>query len=164
MDIINLSKDYKPIIELFGALLSPVIAATVAYIAYQQWRTSQRKELRESHQAKLLVYLRVKKLLRSIDSAREVRLDHYHDFTEALAEADFLFPKKIQEWLSEVDISAHCWLDARERISLWKKEGNDPNADWIIKEEKQMDQEIDGLQDAHCELLKLFQPYMQMHK
>ncbi|EHV2395441.1 hypothetical protein LG585_002166 [Vibrio parahaemolyticus] len=37
----------KQLVDIFSALLSPVIAVSVAYIAYQQWKLSAEKEKRE---------------------------------------------------------------------------------------------------------------------
>jgi len=42
---------YKMIINLFSALLTPVIAVGMFYVAYQQWKTSE-KEIRNELFAK----------------------------------------------------------------------------------------------------------------
>ncbi|AYF20139.1 hypothetical protein FORC71_1767 [Vibrio parahaemolyticus] len=49
----------KQVIDIFSALLSPVIAVSVAYIAYQQWKLNVSKEKRDSKSERLQIYMAV---------------------------------------------------------------------------------------------------------
>jgi len=143
---------------LTSALLTPTIGAAVAYIAYQQWRTNQRREERESRAARLAVYRRVKALLRDVDLTREVRRDLYKDFCEACAEADFLFPEPLRNWLGELESAATQWIDYNDAISTAA-----PDADLasIKRIEHDMDGLIDTLQNAHVVLREGFEEHMK---
>ena len=50
----------KDIVATLAAVLSPLIGIAVAYVAYQQWKTNQGRERRETRAAKIAVYRRVK--------------------------------------------------------------------------------------------------------
>lgn len=152
---------YKVIIDALGALLAPVIAATVAFIAYQQWRVNRRREVRESKQGKLSVYLRVKRLLQDVDETRTIDKRLLQQFREAEAEADFLFPAPVREWLEGVSLAASCALDIQERTEAWRGEGGDPDEPWVKRETLGLEREIDTLQDAHCQVLQVFRPYIR---
>ncbi|WP_305810113.1 hypothetical protein [Photobacterium kishitanii] len=54
-------EELKIITGIFSSLTNPIVAIVVAYIAYQQWKVNSNKEMRESNQNKLHVYLAVKK-------------------------------------------------------------------------------------------------------
>jgi hypothetical protein len=77
----------------------------------------------------------------------------FEEFKEAVAEADFLFPAKLCEWLFDLEIEASCWVDGHQRVELWKAKEDDPKPEWVSKEEEYMEKKIDALQEAHCELL-----------
>jgi len=141
-----------------SALLTPIIATAVAYIAYQQWRTNHRREERESRSSRLAVYRRVKALLRDVDNTREVRKDLYSDFCEASAEADFLFPEILREWLGEIESAGVQWLDYNEAISLAAPDADQAS---ITRIERDMDRLIDSLQNAHCVLREKFEEHMK---
>ena len=152
------SSELSTLTEFVSALLTPIIAAVVAYIAYQQWRTDHRREKRESRASQLAVYRRAKALLRHVDYTREVDKELYSDFCDASAEADFLFPKGVREWLGEIESAAAQWLDCNQSIS-----SATPDADGasIIRLERDMERLIDTLQNAHCVLREKFEAHMK---
>ena len=63
----------KPLIDLLSAFLTPVIGFTVAYIAYQQYRTNKLKFKLSKYEKSLSMYQEVKKLnqLDKVDSDNE---------------------------------------------------------------------------------------------
>lgn len=139
------------------ALATPTIGAIVAYIAYQQWKTNQRREDRESRTARLSVYRRVKAMLRHIDETREVRSDLYDQFCEASAEADFLFPEAVRNWLLNVEGRASQWLTYKQDLDSTIGRPRDAH---IERLESDMEKVIDELQDSHCQLLDIFSRHM----
>lgn len=149
--------EIEPLIKVMNGLVSPFLAITVAYIAYQQWRTNQRKEEREVRSIKVSIYKRVKALLNHADSTREVRSDLYEEFKQASAEADFIFPVNVREFLDEIDLRAGEWLHNKECL-----DNAAPNADQnsLAKIESDNEEYIDYIQQAHCELYDLFNPYI----
>ncbi|MEI8623467.1 hypothetical protein P4S67_02660 [Pseudoalteromonas sp. B137] len=96
----------KQVIDTFSALLSPVIAISVGFIAYQQWKLNVDKEKRESNSNKLHIYIVVKRFLRSVDINHVVDDKLYEELQEALALADFYFDGIVTDWLFQVDSDA----------------------------------------------------------
>lgn len=145
--------EIEPLIKVMNGLVSPFLAITVAYIAYQQWKTNQRKEDREIRSIKVSVYKRVKALLNHTDSTREVRSDLYEEFKQASAEADFIFPATIRDFLDEIDLRAGDWLYNNECLN-----NAAPDADKASLARIRSDNEknIDYMQQAHCGLYELF--------
>jgi hypothetical protein len=128
----------KEIFNAVAALLSPLIAVAVAFIAYQQWKTNRNREVRESRGAKLAVYRRVKLLLRQVLYAQMLDPKLYADFCDACAEADFLFPAELRSWLTELeDIAAQC-LGVQECL-------NTAAPDIAVKEINKLEKELDAL-------------------
>lgn len=163
MEFVN---SLKPIADLFGALLSPVIAITVAYIAYQQWKINSKKENREIRSSKINIYLRVKKLLRNVDETKTINLELYSDFQEALAEADFLLDDELIDWLEEVDAAATDWLDINEMTENSRKDlkANQSIKDyesWKKRNMEYIEKAIDLLERAHCEVIERFKKSVQ---
>lgn len=63
----------EQLIEIFEALLTPVIAMVATYIAWQQWKTNQQKLNLERYDRRLRVYEEVRKILSIIGrDAKEV--------------------------------------------------------------------------------------------
>ncbi len=101
--------DWNALVRISTALLSPLIAILALYIAWQQWQTNRRRELRESRRSKLEVYRRIKLLLRQAVYSPTLDRGLYADFCDACAEADFLFDTELRDWVAELqDIAAQC--------------------------------------------------------
>lgn len=152
---------FKQIIEIFSALLSPVIAISVAYIAFQQWKLNANKEKRESNEHKLQIYTVVKRFLRNVDFKREVDEILYEELQESLALADFYFDGEVTDWLFQVDCYAVSCLDLTRINSL-------PNMDTVSPEyernKKDIEELIDQLQIFHGELFDVFKGSMMYLK
>ncbi|HIF9080627.1 TPA: hypothetical protein ACX6NP_001488 [Photobacterium damselae] len=148
----------KHFVDIFSALLSPIIAVSVAYIAYQQWKLSADKEKREQKADKLKIYMSVQRFLRNTDCYGKVDLTLYKEFQEALALADFYFDYQLIDWLNEVDSSASSWLNYVEMCSLEYPEHLKHEYDQNLK---YMEDCIDRLQDNHCQLLGMFKSRLQ---
>ena len=142
------------IIEMMTALLSPIVALTVTYIAYQQWKLNAAKEKREAGADRLKVYMVVKKFLESVDQSGAVDPKLYADLQESLALADFLFDSEVRDWLDGVDADASSWLDIMRVISS-SREGAPEG--WVEKELAKNEKMIDRLQEAHCDLFSVFE-------
>lgn len=100
--------ELKPVVEFIGAMLSPIMAGSMIYIAVQQWKINREKSDREIHSIQIEIYLKVRLLLDYIDMHRECDPALYQDFTRALAEADFVFDDEFVSWLRDIDLEVHC--------------------------------------------------------
>jgi hypothetical protein len=154
-------EEFKIIAAIFSSLTSPVVAIGVAYIAFQQWKVNSSKELRESNQHKIHVYLAVKKLLHSFDNTLKVDLKLYEEMQEALAIGDFIFDEKLNEWLLEVDSEAGCWLNINSIIQYGQNELSIQEYSMRYGEEKiKLNISQDKMQNFHCELLNKFKDHI----
>jgi hypothetical protein len=151
------TSEFSLLVSSVSALLAPIIAIAVALIAYQQWKTNHRREERESRSARLSIYRRTKALLRHVDYTREIRKDLYDDFCEASAEADFLFPASLAEWLDEIESSAAQWLYCYEDVST---AADDADQNSISRIHLDMEKIVDSLQSAHCVVKARFAEYI----
>ena len=161
----------QEIIEIFKGLLTPLIGVIAVYIAYQQYRTNRLREQRESRKAKLDVYKKVKRFLHDVDYSGAIPKAAYEEYGDAIAEADFLFPDEITDWLAELYSTAAEWRNQEEGILMHVQESgltkaefeakitNDPS--WI-KELKYMESYIDELQTAHCDLKEKFSKFLEL--
>lgn len=151
----------KQIIDIFSALLSPVIAISVGFIAYQQWKLNVGKEKRESNSNKLQIYMVVKRFLRSVDNNRVVDEKLYEELQESIALADFYFDGAVTDWLYQVDCDASCWLDLTRINSLPDSDKLNPE---YARNKKETEGLIDNLQKSHCELFEVFKDSMMYLK
>ena len=147
----------KPIIDIFTALLSPVIAISVAYIAFQQWKLNANKEKREVNSQKLHIYMGVKRFLRYVDNNRTIKAELYDDLQESIALADFVFDEYVTNWLFDVDCASSAWLDLSE-VNRSHKDKISPQE--FNKNEVELSELIDELQNHHCQLLDTFKSSM----
>jgi hypothetical protein len=138
--------------------VAPITAAVVAYIAYQQWRLNKHREERESRAARLSVYRRVRAMLMHVEFTGVVRDDDYIEFCEAVAEADFLFPESVRDWLAKVWAAANQWVDLNNMVSSAA-----PNADInsLNMSLREMDEFIEQLRAAHKSLRQQFAEHMK---
>lgn len=151
----------KQIIDIFSALLSPVIAISVGFIAYQQWKLNVDKEKRESNSNKLKIYMVVKRFLQSVDNKRVVDTKLYEELQESIALADFYFDGIVTDWLFQVDCDATSWLNLTQINSL-------PNSEKLNSEyarnQEEIERLIDSLQRFHCQLFQMFKDSMMYLK
>jgi len=145
----------REVFDASGALLSPLVAIVVAYVAFQQWKTNLEREKRESRGAKLAVYRRVKLLLRDTLYTQTLNPNLYSDFCDACAEADFLFPEKLRGWLNHLqDVAAHCKVLQEDVGSPVANEKS------ISKLENEIDGLMNQLRSANDALRDMFAAYL----
>ena len=154
-------------VALFNALLTPLIAGIAVYIAYQQYRTNLKREQRENRQAKFECYRKLKIVFNNIEWEGQVSKSDYELFGEALAEADFLFPDELTEWLSGAYSSATQWVHFNESAEEHLK--NTGQKDWEMlaeeswrKQRKEMNECVEELRDFHLELRDRFSKYISL--
>ncbi|ATC95134.1 hypothetical protein [Pseudoalteromonas tunicata] len=144
-------------LEILNALVSPALATAVAYIAYQQWKTNDRREKREARATKIAIYKSVKKHLNYIDVLRSIDKSLHDDFQQAAAEAEFIFPEEITECLDKIDVYSLQWLSNKE---CQDSATDQSNRETLINLEKEMEKYIDDLQNIHCNIFVIFKKYI----
>lgn len=161
----------QEIIDTSKGLLTPLIGVIAVYIAYQQYRTNRLREQRESRKAKLDVYKKVKRFLHDVDYSGAISKAAYDEYGDAIAEADFLFPEEITNWLADLYSAAAEWRSQEDGVLMHMKEYDLTRAEFEakvanqsswIKEQEYMQSYIDELQTAHCNLKQRFSKYLEL--
>ena len=86
-------------IEVFAALLTPVIAAIAVYIAYQQWRTNRQRLDLDRYERRLRVYQAVDRFISNVVADVSPEPQDIFDLRKNTAEADFLFGSDVRDYL-----------------------------------------------------------------
>jgi hypothetical protein len=105
----------QALVSVFQGLLTPVVAVSVAYIAYQQWKTNERRLVLDRYERRLRVFRRVVEFLNL--SLRDFKPEPMEvaRFRSDAAEADFLFGPEIPAYIAEVSKQAlESWALHRE--------------------------------------------------
>lgn len=92
----------EQLINLFKALLTPLIAIVATYIAWQQWKTNQQKINLERYDRRLRVYEEVTKILSIILRDANATMEDLLRFRTSVSEADFLFGPEIPKYIDEI--------------------------------------------------------------
>jgi hypothetical protein len=145
----------EQLIEIFKALLTPVIAIVVAFIAWQQWKTNQQKLNFERYKRRLRVYEEVKKILSIIVRDAKTSTDDLVKFRTSVSEADFLFGPEIPEYIDEIferGLSLWRWNQEYRDYTQGKPEGYDHK------------KVVDEMQKELTWLIEQFEPAKQKFK
>jgi hypothetical protein len=161
----------QEITETVSALLTPVIAILAVYIAYQQHQTNLKRELRESRQAKIECYRKVALFFNNTCWNSKVSEKDFEMLGEAIAEADFLFPKDLTDWLDEVYSSALQWRHYDQHINDYAnrndlsreemKEKYSGTPEWASQEDD-MEDLMEKLHEANFVLKEMFAVYIKV--
>ena len=105
----------KTISQIITGFASPIIAGTLAYIGFQQWKINRQKELRESTESKLQIYLAVKRFLSGFCRTKVIDANEFKDFRESIALGDFILEEPLREWLGTIEhmITVCIFLDGK---------------------------------------------------
>nr|CAP47836.1 putative integron gene cassette protein [uncultured bacterium] len=92
---------YQQFVDLFSALLTPVIAISMLYIAYQQWQTNRIKLRKELYDQRLLIYTSTIELIYTIQSLGHANHEQHLKFSRETSNSVFLFGKEVNQHLKE---------------------------------------------------------------
>ena len=90
------------IIDVFSALLTPVIAGVAVYIAWQQWKTNRQRLNLDRYDRRLHIYEEVIRILSLISRDAGASFDDLVKFRISVSEADFLFGPEIRKYINEI--------------------------------------------------------------
>lgn len=147
-------------IDVFSALLTPVIAAIAVYIAYQQWQTNRRRLELDLYERRLRVYQAVTRFVGKV--VRDVSPD-FQDLSElwgSTAEADFLFGSDVRDYLKELTTRA-------ANLRRWNNEYRDnqqvpPEGYDHVRVVEGMHQETEWFADQLEKARQLFAKYLNL--
>ncbi len=115
VEIIGTTPQTNSIVGVLSAILSPVIAFVVAYIAYQQHRINCSRFRWELYDRRLRVYKAAELYL--VQVIREAKADHITTarFRNDASEVDFLFDKEVRDYVDQLydkglELVKTCWL------------------------------------------------------
>lgn len=152
----------EQLIEIFKALLTPMIAIVAVYIAWQQWKTNQQRLNLERYDRRLRVYEEVKKILSIITRDANANTEDLLRFRTSVAEADFLFGSEIPEYIDEIykrGLNLWNWNRQYRDYTQVKPEGYDHE-----KVVEGMHRELTWLTDQFEPAKQKFNKYLDISK
>jgi chlorite dismutase len=88
--------------QISQALTTPLIAAIVAYVAWQQLKTAERKLHADRYDRRFRVYQEVMTFVGLVMTNARVEVNDLYRLATSTADADFLFPSEIRRYIDEV--------------------------------------------------------------
>jgi hypothetical protein len=107
----------RTVVDVFSALLTPVIAIVTAFVAYQQWKVNKIRLDLERYDRRLAIYKAVDAFYANIDIEGTATYQMVSELRHGTAEAAFLFPAEIENHLAEVKKKAMRVASLRELTS-----------------------------------------------
>lgn len=89
-------------VPALSALLTPMIAVAVAFIAYQQWRTANAKVVLDLFEKRLAVYGRVRSAVSTVNGRGKSDREADANLLEAIDAAEFLFGPDVTKYLADM--------------------------------------------------------------
>jgi len=90
-------------IQIFSALLTPLIAIVTTYIAIQQYRNNRAKLRHELYERRLNIYTATSKFLMLSKISDKPTLDDWGQFHVTTTESIFLFDRDVSAYLKKID-------------------------------------------------------------
>ena len=92
----------KELIDIFSALLTPVIAIILVYIAYQQYQTNRVRLKHELYERRVAVFRGVLSHLSAVLRWTRVKDEDLVELIKTSSEKEFLFDKDVCEYIEGV--------------------------------------------------------------
>ncbi|MER8581727.1 hypothetical protein NKG95_24060 [Mesorhizobium sp. M1423] len=89
-------------VQILQALLTPVIALAVGFIAYRQWRTAHSRLVLDLFEKRLAVYERTRRAVSVVNTHGKASPDAEADLLAAMNSAEFLFGKDVRDYLQKL--------------------------------------------------------------
>ena len=152
--------DFKPYIDLFAAALTPMIAITTVYIAYQQYRVNRINLRLNLYDRRVEVFRGV--LTHLSAAAREAKLksEDLMNFLRSTSKKEFLFDHDLCQYLEEI---------YGRSVDLWSASSQLADRDMPYGPERtqlvdRQSQQLKWLSDQLPELRKRFSKYLTITK
>jgi hypothetical protein len=144
-------------VKTSAAIATTVIAAVVAYFAYQQWRIAQQKVALDIFEKRLARFDAMLDALMPVIQSGSVLPADVNAFARAQKGAQFLFGAEVEERI------AITFRSLNRLVSL-EKQTQHSNAERAHAAEDQKAKHLDVVQQFFVDLDKLVMPYMKMHQ
>ena len=145
-------------IECVSKIGPTAIAASVAYVAWRQWRTQQAKLAFDLFEHRLKIYLAVQKLYDAISIHGEVSPEDFNHFIRQLNGAQFLFTFPLRRHVETIQKMAGDAMHARQRSK------NSPGHPLLGKLLDEEDQALNYLRDNRRYIERAFRDALDLTK
>jgi hypothetical protein len=147
--------DWRTVIDILSALLTPAIAIVVAYIAYAQWRTANARLNLDLFDKRLAVYRKVHDAVGKVNATGLAEGAAEALFLEAQREARFLFGPEVKAYLDEL------WMHF---IQLHAAQSNTQSTDEDVRKRavQRQSELFQEITQFYYEGGDVFAPYLQM--
>jgi hypothetical protein len=154
----------KDIVDILSALLTPLIAVIMVYIAYQQFRINRFRLRYELYEHRLAVFKAVRSFLSDILREGKTDFQRVTQFYADVAEADFLFYRDVTD-LREIVYKRGLKL-AELHEELYPSDGNSglpvgKERSQIAHEQSEM---LKWFSDQLVEIKPIFKKYLSIGK
>ncbi len=113
--------EFQQFLDLSSALLTPVIALSMLYIAYQQWQINKINLRKELYDERLSIYESTIELIYTVQSLGYANNDHIIKFNRSTSNSVFLFGEDTTDYLKQVNNKALRLKHSNEAIQRLSK-------------------------------------------
>jgi hypothetical protein len=144
-------------VKTSAAIATTLIAAVVAYFAYQQWRIAQQKVALDIFEKRLARFDAMTEALLPVLQSGSARPEDVNAFARAQKGAKFLFGAEVEERIGAT-------FNSLNRLVSLEKQTQHSNAEKADAAEDQKAKHFDIVHQFFIDLDKLAMPYMKMHQ
>jgi hypothetical protein len=103
-------------VQYSQALATPAIALLAIVVAVLQWRTAHQKVVLDLFERRMKVYSEIRAVIASIVSSGKLPNEKHFEFMRAIDGAKFLFGRKVNDYLSELNTALAYFHEADEEF------------------------------------------------
>ncbi|MHC2432752.1 hypothetical protein [Bradyrhizobium sp. USDA 4451] len=144
-------------VQYSQALATPAIALLAIVVALLQWRTAHQKAVLDLFERRMHVYSEIRAVIASTVSSGKLPNEKHFEFMRAMDGAKFLFGRKVNDYLSELNTSLAYFHEADEELAVSQGQAR---AEAIQRRRKYFDQ----IQAFYKTFDPLIEPYVAMRQ
>jgi hypothetical protein len=144
-------------VEYSKALTTPAIALLAIVVAIMQWRTAHQKIVLDLFERRMKVYSEIRAVIGSITGSGKLPNEKHFEFMRAIDGAKFLFGRKVNRYLEELNTTLAYFREADEEYGSLQGEAN---VDAIQRRRKHFDE----IQKFYAAFDPLVEPYVAMRQ
>lgn len=137
-------------ISVMSALLTPVIAIAVGYIAWRQWRTAQNRLKLDLFDRRLAIHRAARNLIAAVTSSGKLTNDELHQFLSGIEQTKWLLSDNIARyfehelWMRAIKLQELCSTldaDGEDRVVNVRKQRE--LKEWIASQRENLDRKFE---------------------